>query len=157
MSNARSPREVCSITIGINGIARHPPRGVSAAALHPARGVSARLKPGTRLWRSKLRPLASASWGPQLRIARALLLLRGPELLTRRREVGGDPLHIGDDPVERLAQEEVLAQLLRPAVVPDALDDRVRILLPGLERLLADELAQLVVSHLEPELPGDGL
>src|SRR5438270_8256704 len=116
MSNARSPREVCSTTMGTRGLIPFAP--------------------------------PSLSGDPDFRIGRGLLLLGRPEFLARPREIDRDRLDLGDDPIERAAEPEVLAQGLVAAALPDPLDHLVRVLLARLLRLLADELPQLVVGDL---------
>src|SRR5437016_4026646 len=116
MSKARSPREVCSITIGINGL-------ISLLLLSLSR-----------------RPDVSHCFG--------LLLLGCPKLLACAREVDRDRLDLGDDTVERAAQQQVLAEELVAAVVPELRDDGLGVLLARLACLLADEVLQLVVGDL---------
>src|SRR5712692_6163638 len=124
MSNARSPREVCSTTIGIRG-----------------------------LMRSLL-----AGWGPQFLLGRRAILLRSPDALTRRfllcalgRLLLGDRLDLGDDPVERLAQADALADAVGAALGEELVN--VGLLLACAEQLGAD----LLVGHVQPELVGDRL
>src|SRR6266511_54745 len=140
MSNERSPREVCLITIGISGLMRAPRRRLlppSEARLRRrltplAAGCCAGVAWPYQLYCPARRRLASlarsvrgtrllfqlthashgllASGGPQLRIAGRLLLLGRPQLLTRARQIDGDRPHVGDDLIKRLSQAEILAQ-----------------------------------------------
>jgi hypothetical protein len=71
-------------------------------------------------------------------------------------EVGRDPLHLGDDPIEGLLQPQVGAQRLEAASLTELRDDILRVLAGGL-CLLADQLLDLVVGDLDPELVGGGL
>src|SRR5437879_1585250 len=150
MSNARSPREVCSITIGINGLMRSPPHERGGVPGEPG-GSRTKTAPQRRglvgeTWfpprertegeRRSCRLLASG--GPELRIGGALLLLGRPQLVARPRQVERNPLHVGDDPVERLAHPQVLAQRLMTAGREDPVDDRVGVLLLALG-VLVDE------------------
>src|SRR4029079_6143496 len=122
MSNARSPREVCSITIGINGLMS-----------------------------------LLASGGPDFLFGSGRSFVRGPQLVARLLEVERDPLHLGDDEVESLAHPQVVPQELVASVLEDLLDDLLDVLLALPLRVLADELANLVVGHLDAGLVGDGL
>src|SRR4051794_14193030 len=82
MSKARSPRDVCSTTIGTRGLIRCD----SLAAGCPDLLVAGRS------------------------FLLLLLLLRRPKLLARLRELGLDARHLPGDVVERLAQAEVLLE-----------------------------------------------
>src|SRR5688572_3577985 len=108
MSNERSPREVCSITIGINGLMQAP------------------------CFRS-----ASVAGGPQLRLLLGLFLVGSPDRLARLRLLERDRLDLRRDAVERGAQAQVLAQVLVAAVAPHVLDHTVGVLSRRF-RLLAD-------------------
>src|SRR5438874_2412254 len=70
----------------------------------------------------------------------------------RARQIGGDPRHLGGDPVERVPEPKVLAELLRAPVGKNLLDERLDLLLALVARLLADELRHLLVGDHEPEL-----
>src|SRR3972149_8271355 len=125
MSNARSPRDVCSITIGISGLISGSP------------GSSRRL--------------LSASRSPYLHVAGGLLLLGGPQLLAGSRKVHRDALHSGDDVVEGLLEPQIAPQLLEAAVLPHGRDGLVRVV-PGRSSLLADQLLDLPVRDVDGEL-----
>src|SRR5581483_5437873 len=117
MSKARSPRDVCSITIGMSGLSCGA--GPGRPKSHPAHGW--------RLSRTVMRPppprpVSTTSRRPAASPSRA-------STASRAREVGRDTLHLGGEPVERGAQPEVLPELLAPAVVHHLLDDLVGILL----------------------------
>src|SRR3970282_1977533 len=106
MSNERSPREVCWITIGINGLMgwspAHERGGVWGTGRFPT--TSRRRGHAGETWfpprsfaeseRCSCRLLAAG--GPQLRVALGLFLVGCPKLLSRRGEVGRDGSHIGD-------------------------------------------------------------
>src|SRR5581483_2635761 len=79
MSNARSPRDVCSTTIGIKGISR---------SLLVAGGPQFRC--AFFIWRT-----------------RASFLAGGPDRFARLRELRGDRLHVGDDAVDCLAKPQL--------------------------------------------------
>ena len=99
MSNDRSPRDVCSITIGISGA-------------HPVLLRRDPAEPDRR--------------GPQLRLAGGLLLVRRPDRLARGMGLRRDRLHLGGEPVECGAQPQVLAERLLVPVRPDVLDHASR-------------------------------
>src|SRR4029453_1459201 len=109
MSNERSPRDVCSITIGINGLMQSP------------------------CFRS-----GSGAWGPQLRLGFGGFLVGTPGRVARLGLPERDRLDRGRDPVEGRAQAQVLAQVLLPAVLPQILDHLVGVL-AGRLGLLAHE------------------
>src|SRR2546423_1607794 len=92
MSNARSPRDVCSTTIGTRGlISAGQSSGPLAAALGSARLTRAGCpQPALAL----LRPL----------------LLRGPQGLARRGLLERDRLRLGDHEVGRLAHPQLVAE-----------------------------------------------
>ena len=85
---------------------------------------------------------------PQLRLRLGLflffVLLGGPELLSRRGEVGGDRRDIGDQPIERGSEAKILANGLLLPVRPDVLDQTVCVL-AGALRLLAQVRVHVVV------------
>src|SRR5919201_2037698 len=130
MSNARSPREVCSITIGINGLMAVTPQAES--------------------------PWLLPAGGPQFRLGLGGFLVGGPDLLARAGGLARDALHLGRDPVERLPQPQVAAQRFVAAAGEHLLDGLVGIVVVQLG-LLADQLLDLLVGDLEPELVGDRL
>src|SRR5207245_8727989 len=82
-----------------------------------------------------------ASGGPEFRVGGGRSLLGRPQLLACAGEVDRDALHLGDDAVERLAHEQVLAEQLVPPTRKDLFDDTVGVLALGVG-VLADELAQ---------------
>src|SRR4051794_12753998 len=139
MSNERSPREVCSITIGINGL-------MLAPLLFS--WVDWSFQTATSQARSRW---LLAAGGPQFRLGRLGFLVGGPDLLAGARDLGGDALRLLGNSVERLAQPQVGAQHLLAAGVEHLLDGVVRIVAGDL-RLLADQLADLLVGDLELEL-----
>src|SRR6266511_1677034 len=181
MSKARSPREVCSITIGIRGLMRVPRRRMPPPGearlgfrLTPlAAGACARgacpycgYCPAHR----SLGSLASdaretrrrscfgrcscrllLAGGPQFRIGNRLLLLRRPQLLAGTCELERDPLHLRAEPIDGLAQAKVLANRLA-ARRGEHLLDRLLLL-----TLFAQRLGELLVGDLDCKLLGDRL
>ena len=57
-------------------------------------------------------PGTSVTGGPQLRLLLGRFLVGSPDRLARGGDVDGDRLDVGDDPVERVAQADVLAHVL---------------------------------------------
>src|SRR5438105_1556658 len=102
MSNDRSPRDVCSITIGINGLIDWSPERCSYGLL--------------------------ATGGPQLRFGGGLFLFGRPELVARFRELDRDRLRLGGQSVECCLQPQVLAKALVVTVRPDIRDHLVGVL-----------------------------
>src|SRR3954447_13101683 len=106
MSNARSPRDVCSTTIGTNGLIDSPPLPSAGLTGRPDRGLCDR-----RLG------LLVVTRCPQL--LACCVLLRGD----RRRDLGG--------PVERALEPQLITRcLLRPRC-QDLLHRGVDVLLVG--------------------------
>src|SRR4249919_981787 len=85
---------------------------------------------------------------PQLRLGLGLFLfllfLGSPELLSRRGEVWRNRRDVGDQPVERGTQPEVLANGLLLPMCPDVLDQTVGVLVGAL-RLLAQVRVHVLV------------
>src|SRR3990172_6352221 len=96
MSNERSPREVCSMTIGMRGLMQAPSCWLLAAG-----GPQLLLDPGGFLF---------------------LFLVRRPELLSRRGGGRRDRLDVGEEPVEGGAQAKVLPDRFLLPVRPPVLD-----------------------------------
>src|SRR3954466_15451396 len=109
MSKNRSPREVCSMT---DGMIRFD---------------------GTVISRGSL-----GTGGPEFRLGLLLFLFGRPDRLTRVRELTGNPLHLGDDAIERISQAHVLAQRLESPALAQPLERLVGVLVEQL-RLLAHE------------------
>src|SRR5450755_2194278 len=149
MSNARSPREVCSTTIGTSGLmvlalsrflGRNPStagrsvgRIAGAGTIPAARGESSSgERPSDRVQnRSRQGPAnagsASATGRPEL--AGALLgrlLPRCPKLLPRLRLLDGDRLGLAHDQVDRLTGGEVAAGALEPIGLAQLLEQLLR-------------------------------
>src|SRR5437764_10572274 len=123
MSNARSPREVCSTTIGTNGLMvlasfactpgflpnvatadRRPVRADYVAAAAAPRGAS------------------SASGRPELPAATLRALLAGrPKLLPRLRLLDADRLRLGHEQLDREPFGDVGAQPFELTVLLDSL------------------------------------
>src|SRR5689334_24731362 len=116
MSNARSPREVCSTTIGTSGLtvlASFRFERSSPALIHvggePGDSLAIAKTRKTRLTAS-LNP-ASATRRPELTGRAAGLLAAGrPQLLARLRLLHGDRLGGVGDEVERLALREIFLE-----------------------------------------------
>src|SRR5436309_13966736 len=92
-----------------------------------------------------------AAGGPEFRLGLLLFLFGRPNLLARVGELARDALHLGGDAVERVAQADVLAQLLEAPALAQLLH---RVLYVVAERigLLAHERLDLLVGNLEIEL-----
>src|SRR4051794_9304266 len=141
MSNARSPREVCSTTIGTRGLmalalfrgsGRNPSgecdESIGAGGWPEAsngfspvrRGPTGR---GARLRRWTRRP--SGAGRPQLSGRLRALLLRRPELLACLGLIQRDRLRVLDQHVDCLAHRDVLAQRLVAALLLRALQRRL--------------------------------
>src|SRR5438132_13240793 len=140
MSNERSPRDVCSMTIGMRGLTGRPPayerggawgtgsfptsserRGLGCpfARQESAPAKSCRRKTGETWFPPRTRAECErcscrllAAGGPQLRVGFRLFLVGCPELLARARELGRDPRDGGREHVESLAQPEILPDRL---------------------------------------------
>src|SRR4051812_29447335 len=126
MSKARSPREVCSTTIGMFGLMSAPSGDVSVLGAG----------------RSRL-----AAGGPQrLRlVAGGLVLVRRPDRLARLCKLRCDRLHLGRDAIDGLLHAEVEAHAVCAARLDECLD--VVLVLA----LLAELGADVVVGDLDPE------
>src|SRR5262245_47624007 len=132
MSKARSPREVCSTTIGINGLI--------CSLL--ASGGPQRL-PGRAL----------LFWCPDA-------LTCGVPLRALCGHLGRDRSHLRCNAVERLSHPDAFADAIRPAVGEERVD--VLVVLAGLDELGAELLvgdleSELVGDRLEHELACDRL
>src|SRR5919108_3471653 len=138
MSKARSPRDVCSMTMGTRGLMRG-----SYLMQAPLAACTRRF-----LW--------GCLGGPQFRRGLGFFLLGRPDALARTRELDGDRLDVFHDAVEGLLQPQVGSETLVAAAVPELCDHLVGVLARPL-RLLADERAHLLVVDLEAELVLDRL
>src|SRR3970040_3149261 len=126
MSNERSPREVCSMTIGMRGLIGRPPTyergGVWGTGRFPT--LSRRTGHAGETWfpprqRDEIERCSCwllAAGGPQLRVPLCFFLVRCPKLVARRRQLRRDRLYIRDQPIESCAQAEVLPDRLLLAV-----------------------------------------
>src|SRR5580765_3324642 len=132
MSKARSPREVCSTTIGINGLicsllASGGPQPLSGRAL--------------------------LFWRPDG-------LTRGVPLRAFRGDLGRDRDHLGRDAVERLPHPDALADAVGAAAGEERIDVLVllaRVAELGAELVVGDLEPELVCDRLEHELARDRL
>src|SRR5215216_6215921 len=117
MSNARSPREVCSTTMGTSGLTVLASFRFERSSPAQLRGLGARRQPSnrstaeTRLSGGLL--LTSAGGCPELtRGGPALLAAGRPELVARPCLLDRDRLRGVGDEVERLALGEVVLEAL---------------------------------------------
>src|SRR3954451_8005894 len=120
MSNARSPREVCSTTIGTSGLtvlASFRFERSSPAQVHVGwePGDSLAIAGGRKTRLPASLNLTSAARRPELARAAGLLAARGPQLLARLPLLDGDRLGGVGDEIERLALGEVLLERVDPA------------------------------------------
>src|SRR5919197_4036176 len=100
MSNGRSPREVCSMTIGIRGLIDRPPIHERGGVWGPGRFPTSSKEggcvgetwfpPRTRAEGERCSCRLLASGGPQFRVGFGLFLVGRPELLSRFRDVRRD-------------------------------------------------------------------
>src|SRR5437879_73280 len=63
--------------------------------------------------------------GPEFRIGGLLFLFGSPERLARLGELARDPLDLGGDTVERVAETQIVAERLEAAGLAEALDGRI--------------------------------
>src|SRR5829696_2496509 len=120
MSKARSPRDVCSTTMGTRGLIGRAVYRSALASPRPARPPATAASRSTTATTAKTRRRASATRRPELAgLLRggllgprrlALALLRGPDLLARRGAVHGDRLRGLGDHLGRLAHPDVVAK-----------------------------------------------
>src|SRR6478735_4718908 len=129
MSKNRSPREVCSITDGITRFDGF-------------------------MWLLNFPFLTVRR--PEFRLGCLLFLFGRPNLFARIRELTWDALHLRRNAVERVAETDVLPQLLEPARLAQAQERLVDVVARELG-LLAYELLDLGVLDREAELVGGGL
>src|SRR2546423_3899381 len=128
MSNERSPREVCSITIGINGLIQ---RSFELFACRLAISDAARAEP----MRLTVTPQAAsrvsallACGGPQFRLGLRLFLFGSPDRLARSGKLDRDLLDLGGHLVERGAQAQVLPKDVQLPRLAHLVDDRPGVL-----------------------------
>src|SRR5947209_3315357 len=141
MSNARSPREVCSTTIGTSGLMFLASFACSAGFLpNVADGVA---RPGGPAERSGARR-------PELGAA-ALALLRAsrrPQLLSRLRLFDRDRLRLAHEQLKRLAAGHVVPDGLEPSGTFELADQLVEVA-PGAFGRRGERLADFVVGRLD--------
>src|SRR3954471_17280172 len=155
MSNARSPREVCSTTIGTSGL-------TVLASFRFERSVPAQLhvgwEPGDSLAISRGRKtrltaslnLTLAAGSPELTRAAGLLAAGGPQLVPGLRLLDRDRLRGVGDQVERLALRQVLLErLYAPARLQPLQQLLRRRAARPVARGLLDGLHHLVVARLD--------
>src|SRR5215218_8372080 len=159
MSNARSPREVCSTTIGTSGLTV-----LASFRLSGANPAYERLRRSHPLDRGESsnggappKPVAElASGGPEA--ARRGLLgrvgARGPELVAGLRLLDGDRLGGLRDAVDRLALRELRLEPVEPSARAQPLEQLLRRAavrggraLERLEHLLVGDLDALGLDH----------
>src|SRR3954470_21832309 len=160
MSNARSPRDVCSTTIGTSGLTVLA--SFRLACANPAYERPRRAHPLDHGESSNGEPPSNpvprlASGRPQT--ARSALLglvgARGPELVPRLGLLDGDRRGGVGDAVDRLALREVRLEALEPAAGPQALEQLLGRGAVGGSRAL-ERLEHLVVARLDPLGLDDG-
>src|SRR2546422_2379942 len=139
MSNERSPREVCSITMGINGL-------MSGWLLR--RRLRCRPQRPGRLRR--LGP-SSATGGPQFRLGGWLFLVGRPDGFAGSGLLGRDALDLAHNAVEGAGKAHAFALRVVRARLACLLDDLVRLF-----EAVAEGLVDLLVRNLDPELVGGG-
>src|SRR3954452_22592578 len=155
MSNARSPRDVCSTTMGTSGLmllalfrlVGSIPSGRASLAMGSGRPA------GPRAVDCRLSTVDS-----RLRIRRPdllrrrflLLFLRRPELVARLRLIDRDRLRALDEDVDRLAHGHVLAKEVVAALLLHAVERLPDLLVARVAGGLAQRLEQLVVGDLDP-------
>src|SRR5438270_13384442 len=110
MSNARSPRGVCSTTMGTSGL-------IVLASFAPSGGFLPTLA-------TALGPAdASAVGCPELpRPLRRRLLVGRPQRLASLRLLDRDRLGLAHEELHRLARGDILAQLLEATVLPPPIE-----------------------------------
>src|SRR5438876_6288855 len=114
MSKARSPREVCSTTMGTSGL-------IVLASFASSGGFLPNVATGRGAPDGGSAPRGPELTGPLL----ALLLARLPELLARLRLLDSDRLRLAHEQLERLAGRDVLAEAVEPVVGAQPLDQLV--------------------------------
>src|SRR5215210_3913837 len=160
MSNARSPREVCSTTIGTSGLTVLASFRLSGAnpayerlrRAHPLdRGESSNGEPPP----NPVRRLASGR--PEAARPGLLGLVGpgGPELVARLRLLDGDRRRGVRDPVDRLALGELGLEVLEPAAGAQALEQLLGGRAVGGGGSL-ERLEHLLVGGLDPLGLDDG-
>src|SRR5450755_4854341 len=117
MSNARSPREVCSTTIGTSGLivlASFASRGgiLPDCSNRPSgrHGVEPRSCAGETRSASRRPDLSRAGAGPRLWI----VLAGSPQLLPGLGLIDRDRLGLRDEELDRLADRDLLPQAVEP-------------------------------------------
>src|ERR671934_651945 len=100
---------------------------------------------------SPARPSLAAG-GPQFRLGRRFLLVRGPDALAGLGLLGWDPLDLGCDLVERTREAHALPLCLVCAGRSGLLQDGV-----GVVEAFAEGCVDLLVRHLDPEAVSDSL
>src|SRR5215210_5726178 len=131
MSNARSPRDVCSTTIGTSGLTVLASFRLSGA--NPAYERLRRAHPLDRGESSNgarpsnpVRRLASGRPEPARSGLLGLVRPRGPELVAGLRLLDRDRRRGLGDPVDRLALRELRLEPLEPAARAQALEQLLR-------------------------------
>src|ERR687885_864376 len=150
MSNDRSPRDVCSITIGMRGLMAGAP---SFSRFDWSFQTVARGSPyGLTVTPQAASRRLLATGGPQFRLCLRRFLVRCPDRLARTLLLERDPLHLRGDAVEGSGEPQALALRLVGAAFAQLPQHAVSVL-----EALADRLIDLLVGDLDPELVGDRL
>src|SRR2546430_11660174 len=139
MSNDRSPREVCSITMGINGLMSGWLLRRRLRCRPPEAGPAAPARP------------SSATGGPQFRLGGWLFLVGRPDGFAGSGLLGRDALDLDDSAVEGAGKAHAFALRVVRTRLACLLDDLVRLF-----EAVAEGLVDLLVRNLDPELVGGG-
>src|SRR5919202_7767 len=150
MSNDRSPRDVCSITIGMRGLMAGAP---SFSRFDWSFQTVARGSPyGLTVTPQAASRRLLATGDAQFRLCLRRFLVRCPDRLARTLLLERDPLHLRGDAVEGSGEPPALALRLVGAAFAQLPQHAVSVL-----EALADRLIDLLVGDLDPELVGDRL
>src|SRR6202040_2405525 len=141
MSNERSPREVCSITMGINGL-------IWLLLAFWRVGCSFQTVTAQAMLRSRW---LLATGGPQFRLGGRLFLVGRPDGFAGGGLLGRDPLDLVRNAVEGAGKAHAFALRVVRARGARLLDDLVRLL-----EAVAEGLVDLLVRNLDPEPVGGG-
>src|SRR5215213_8871385 len=163
MSNARSPRDVCSTTMGTRGlialasfrlVGSNPSQATRGSCVIPVARPMGQSSNGFWPLRPAFRPGVRPRSGarrPQLLIALFLLLVGRPDLAAGLGLLDRDRRGVLDQRVERLAHRDVLAQQLVAALLARLLERPAQRLLAQ-AALAAAALGQVGLTHRVEQL-----